>query len=106
MCMIALHPIHLRKVKGILARQVPEFEVLVYGSRANGTAKAHSYLDLAVITDSPLAESRVEKLSMAFAGARLPFKVDTVDWAASGKDFRRVIKKTGVHIQRVPAKKR
>jgi len=98
--MIDLKPNHLRKVKDILAGHVPEFDVLIYGSRADGSAKAHSYLDLAVMADNPLAPPRLEKLSAAFTAASFPFRVETVDWAATGQGFRKVIKKTGVLIQK------
>lgn len=97
--MIDLKPNYLKKVKGILAGHVPEYDVLVYGSRADGSAKTRSYLDLAVLTSSPLLPQRLRDLSDAFAGAGLPFNVETVDWAATGKDFRKVIKKTGILIQ-------
>ena len=80
--MIDLKPDHLKKVKRILAGNVPEYEVLCYGSRAEGTAKKFSYLDLAVMTLQPLPPLRLEKLSTAFAGAGFPFRVETVDWAA------------------------
>ncbi|HAH30837.1 MAG TPA: hypothetical protein DCL44_00825 [Elusimicrobia bacterium] len=103
--MIDLKPNYLQKVKKILAGHMPEFDVLVYGSRADGTAKKYSYLDLAVLTERPLAAPRLENLSAAFTAAGLPFRVETVDWAASGKDFRKVIKKTGVLIQRLPTKR-
>lgn len=102
--MINLKPNFLKKVKGILAGHVPEYDVLVYGSRAGGSAKAHSYLDLAVMADNPLAALRMENLSVAFNKAGFPFRVETVDWAATGKDFRKVIKKTGVLIQTSPKK--
>jgi len=97
--MIDLKLSHLRKVRNILAGHVPEFDVLVYGSRAEGTAKKYSYLDLAVLTERPLAAARLEGLSMAFTAAGLPFRVETVDWATIGSSFRSVIKKTGVIIQ-------
>jgi type I restriction enzyme S subunit len=102
--MIDLEPNYLRKVKRILAGHVPEFDVLVYGSRVEGTAKTHSYLDLVVITDHPLVASRLEGLSAAFTAAGLPFKVEIVDWATIGKSFRKEIKKNGVLIQRFPVK--
>ena len=102
--MIDLKPIFLKKVKGILAGHMPEFDVLVYGSRAEGTAKKFSYLDLAVITEKPLVLPRLEKMAAAFAAADLPFRVETVDWAATGSAFRKVIKKTGVLIQPSPKK--
>ncbi|MCX5784275.1 MAG: nucleotidyltransferase domain-containing protein [Elusimicrobia bacterium] len=102
--MIDLKPNYLRKVKGILAGHVREFDVLVYGARVEGTAKTHSYLDLVVMTDHPLVASRLDSLSAAFAAAGLPFRVEIVDWAVIGKSFRKEIKKNGVLIQRFPAK--
>jgi predicted nucleotidyltransferase len=98
--MVDLKPLHLKKVKSILAGHVPEYDVLIYGSRANGSSKPRSYLDLAVLTAAPLVPQRLEKLTTAFAEAGLPFGVDTVDWAATGKDFRKEIKKTGVLLRR------
>jgi len=102
--MIDLKPDHLKKVKRILAGNVPEYEVLCYGSRAEGTAKKFSYLDLAIMTPLPLSPVRLEKLSAAFAGAGLPFRVETVDWAATGKDYRKEIKRTGLVIQKPSGK--
>lgn len=102
--MIDLKPVFMRKVKTILAGHVPEFDMLVYGSRAEGTAKKYSYLDLAVITGKPLVTARLEKMAAAFKAADFPFRVETVDWAATGSDFRKVIKKTGVLIQQSPKK--
>ncbi len=102
--MIDLKPVFLKKVKRILAVNVPECDVLVYGSRADGTAKQYSYLDLAVIADKPLPGPRLEKMAAAFAAASFPFRVETIDWAATGSSFRKEIKRTGVLIQH-PTKK-
>lgn len=102
--MIDLKPVFLKKVKHILAGNVPEFDVLVYGARAVGKANAHSYLDLAVMSDKPLVAPRLEKMEAAFKSAGLPFRVETIDWAATGSAFRREIKKTGILIQSSPKK--
>ncbi|OGS12542.1 MAG: hypothetical protein A2234_06220 [Elusimicrobia bacterium RIFOXYA2_FULL_58_8] len=102
--MIDLKPNFLKKIKSILAGHVPECDVLVYGSRAGGNAKTHSYLDLAVMGETPLTAPRLEQLAAAFHKAGFPFRVETVDWAATGKDYRKVIKKTGVLIQTSPKK--
>ena len=102
--MINLKADQLKKVKGILAGHVPECDVLVYGSRADGSAKAHSYLDLAVMAVTPLTALRLEKLTVAFDKAGFPFRLEAVDWAATGKDYRKEIKKTGVLIQTCPKK--
>jgi len=97
--MIDLKPVYLKKVKKILSGNVPECEVLVYGSRAAGTAKTYSYLDLAVMSDKPLAAPRLEKMTADFKAAGFPFRVETICWASTGPSFRKEIKKTGVPIQ-------
>jgi len=102
--MIDLKPIFLRKVKNILAGNVPEYDVMVYGSRADGTAKKYSYLDIAVMSDKPLVPTRLEKLSSEFTAAGLPFRVETICWASTGASFRKEIRKTGVLIQNSPKK--
>jgi len=102
--MIDLKPAYLKKVKGILSTNVPEFDVLVYGSRAGGVNKKHSYLDLVVMSDKPLAAARLEKLEAAFKGAGLPFRVETICWAATGSAYRKEMKKTGVLIQETKKK--
>lgn len=102
--MIDLKPAYLKKVKKILSGNVPEYDVLVYGSRADGTAKTYSYLDIVVMSDKPLVPARLEKLATEFKAAGLPFRVETIDWGATGVSFRKEIKKTGVLIQQSPKK--
>ncbi len=102
--MIDLEPVFLKKVKAILKARVPEFDVLVYGARAAGVSKAHHYLDLLVMSDKPLSEARLGKLSDAFKAAGFPFRVETVCWAATGPSYRKEMKKTGVLIQKAKSK--
>ncbi|OGR41657.1 MAG: hypothetical protein A2X35_12330 [Elusimicrobia bacterium GWA2_61_42] len=102
--MIDLKPIFLKKVKGILASNVPEFDVMVYGARAGASAKKFSYLDIVVMSDKPLSAARLEKLEAAFKAASFPFRVESICWAATGPSFRKEIKKTGVLIQTAPKK--
>ncbi len=98
--MIDLKPAYLNKVKKVLSGNVPECEVLVYGSRADGTSKTYSYLDLVIMADKPLGAARLEKIAAAFKTAGLPFRVETIDWAATGSAFRKEIKRTAVVIQK------
>lgn len=102
--MLDLKPAVMRKIIKVLSGNVPEYEVLAYGARATGTANQHSYLDLAVMSDTPLGEARLSKLSADFAAASLPFRVETVDWAATGASYRKEIKRTAVTL-RPPVKK-
>ena len=89
--MIDLRPDHLELVKGILARQVPGYEVRVFGSRVTGKAKPHSDLDLVVMTASPLPPLRLADLKDAFSDSDLPFRVDVLDWQTLSVEFRAFI---------------
>jgi type I restriction enzyme S subunit len=82
---------HLAIVRDILSRVVPEAEVRVFGSRATGTAKPHSDLDLALKADGKIDKKILRELQTAFEESDLPFRVDAVDMAAISENFRAII---------------
>lgn len=88
---IDMRPDHWAIVRDILCKHVPGREVWAFGSRARGTAKRYSDLDLAVITDEPLPVAVMAALVDDFSESDLPWRVDVVDWAVTGAAFRRVI---------------
>ncbi|MBI1757583.1 MAG: nucleotidyltransferase domain-containing protein [Fimbriimonas ginsengisoli] len=96
---IDLKPEHWLIVAQILAEQVHDKEVWAFGSRAMGTAKEYSDLDLAVIGDEPLGLSLSASLAESFSESLLPFKVDVVDWATTSPTFRELIRRDRVVIQ-------
>jgi type I restriction enzyme, S subunit len=83
-------------VHAILKRQVPQYAVWAFGSRATWKAKPFSDLDLAIITPQPLSLSTSAALTDDFADSDLPFKVDIVDWAATSAAFRKIIERDKV----------
>lgn len=87
-------------VRDLLQAHVPQYEVWAFGSRAKGTAKPYSDLDLAVITDQPLSLAVNAALSDAFGESDLPWRVDVVDWATTSESFRKIIERDRVLIQR------
>lgn len=97
--MIDIQPDHLQIVKAILKRHVPTAEVRVFGSRNTGTAKDHSDLDLAVVSDGPLDFRTKALLEESFEESDLPFRVDVVDWAAVSENFLRIIERKYVVVQ-------
>jgi len=97
--MVDLRPDHLEIVKRILAERVPEYQVRAFGSRARWTAKDTSDLDLVVMTDAPLGLARLADLCEAFSESDLPFRVDVLDWAATGVEFREIIEQDDAVIQ-------
>lgn len=96
---LTMRPEHWRIVCDILRRHVPQAEVWAFGSRATGTAKPYSDLDLAIVTDQPLPLATRAALVEAFSESDLPWKVDLVDWATTGQPFRRIIERDKLIVQ-------
>ena len=97
--LIDLQPDHWAIVREILQRNVPQYEVWAFGSRATRTAKKFSDLDLAIITDTPLSLDVSASLSNDFSESDLPWKVDVVDWATTSESFRNIIEQAKVVVQ-------
>jgi predicted nucleotidyltransferase len=100
---IDLNPGQLAEVRGILARYVSEYEVVVFGSRANGSARKFSDLDLALIGNHALPLRRLAELRDALSESRLPIMVDVLDWHALTAEFRRLVLSRFETIQVAPS---
>lgn len=94
--MIYLHPDHLKIIHRILNKYLSNSSsVWVFGSRAKGTARKYSDLDLAIDVDQqPLSLSMMTSILDDFEESDLPYKVDKVDivdWNTISDEFRRTI---------------
>ncbi len=69
----------------------PHAKVGVFGSRAKGTARRGSDLDLMVDAGQRLPHPSLLKLSIAFEESALPIRVDVVDWNAIADGFRMAV---------------
>lgn len=94
-----MKPEHWAIVRGILQQHATGHEVWAFGSRAKGTAKPYSDLDLAIITTEPLSLAQGAALADAFADSELPWRVDLVDWACTDEAFRKIIERDRVAVQ-------
>ncbi len=97
---IDVTPSQWATIAAILSQGVPDAEVWAFGSRAKGTARARSDLDLVIRADKPLTLLQLANLGEAFSESDLPFKVDVVDWAATQENFQRII--TAHHVVVTP----
>lgn len=86
-----VEPRHWAIIQNILKQHVPGFEVWAFGSRTKGTAKPHSDLDLAVITQQPLSLQMQVALAEAFSESDLPWRVDVLDWSTTQDTFKHLI---------------
>jgi predicted nucleotidyltransferase len=77
---IDLRPEDRKIVVGILREHVPAITIVyVFGSRARGTTRRTSDLDLAIDAGGPLTRTQASDLADAFEDSDLPYKVDIVD---------------------------
>ena len=97
--MIDVRPDLWEIVRDILQDHIPQHTVWAFGSRARGTAKPPSDLDLAVICTEPLSLNVSAALANAFAESDLPWRVDVVDWATTSNTFREIIERDKVVVQ-------
>ena len=100
---IAIQPDEWSIVHDILQKHVPDHAVWAFGSRATGTAKKFSDLDLAIIAARPLSLDLCASLSDDFSESDLPWRVDVVDWASTSDVFRKIIERDKVVIQQPAA---
>jgi predicted nucleotidyltransferase len=66
-------------------------KVSVFGSRAKGTHRATSDLDLAVDGGGPITMATRAALEFAFSESALPYRVDIIDLATVDRRFRQAI---------------
>lgn len=83
-------------VQAILDSQVPHARVLAFGSRAAGTPRKYSDLDLAIIQPERLTLHTISRLKMAFEDSDLPICVDVVDWNQADSEFKAMVVKQGM----------
>ena len=89
---IDLTPHDLVILQPILAALLPpDTAAFVFGSRAAGTARRYSDLDLALRSRTPLTLEHVGRLRNALSESDLTIKVDVVDLATLDQTFLRLI---------------
>lgn len=100
--MLDLAPHHLKIVEGILRDHLPTHIVWAFGSRTKATARKHSDLDIAIISETPLSFTQLGAIQEAFSDSDLPFRVDVVDWATAAPGFRAIVERDRVVLQSPP----
>ena len=93
---LQLAPAHLNMVQAILGDHVPHARVLAFGSRAAGTPRKYSDLDLAIIQPEPLTLRTISRVKSAFKDSDLPICVDVVDWNQADSEFKAMVARQGM----------
>lgn len=90
-----------QEVTKILNRYAPEYHVLAYGSRVNGTSHAGSDLDLVIRhPEQPeLGCSSLSDITAALRESSIPISVDLHDWAQLPQELREEINRQFVLVK-------
>jgi len=96
---LALSSVELATVRSLLQRYLPGLEVRAFGSRARGSAKPSSDLDLLIISEAPLSPRSLALLADEFAESDLPFKVDVVESCTAAPAFLQQILDRSIAVQ-------
>lgn len=96
-----IQPEQLAIVQDLLKKHIPDREVLAFGSRARGTARKYSDLDLAIMGDEPVTPvSGYDRLKEDLIWSMLPFRVDLVEWARLSDDWMlKAVRRDGIPVQ-------
>jgi len=89
---------HIQLVRDILERNLSESVVWIFGSRAQGCAKPHSDLDLAIVSPPNPSALQISNLKLDFEDSNLPFRVDIVVWSELDANFQRIIEQNHLVI--------
>ena len=100
---VDLRPDLIDQVLAVLSSEVPDAEVWAFGSRAKGTARKNSDLDLAIVGSVAIPVRVMNRLRRAFEDSRIPFQVDLVDWQRLDDDFREVVRRDHVVLRTTQA---
>lgn len=87
---VGLNDLHRKMVVDLLNHYIPNTRVWIYGSRAKGTARPASDLDMIAFTQ-PDQTLQVSDLKEAFEESNLPFRVDLFVWDEVPDTFRKTI---------------
>lgn len=91
---IALTSGQVELIKGLIKDEFPKAKVYLFGSRANGTAKKYSDVDLAIDNKQKIDFTKLSILQEKIAD-KLPYLVDLVDLNSVSGEFRGVVLKGG-----------
>ena len=96
--MMLEHDPYLDRIRDIVLDALSGYAVTVYlfGSRARGSARRASDVDIAVEAREPLPPRVLARLRERLEESTVPYRVEIVDFASAGDDLRMRIKQEGV----------
>lgn len=84
-------------IKSIITKYLSEYDLYLFGSRAKGTAREYSDIDLAISSKelNSLIKSQIE---IDFENSLIPWKIDVVDLNNIDDNFKSLIENTMIKL--------
>lgn len=87
----------LEEARAIVRRELAGLpvEIYLFGSRATGTARTSSDLDIGVLPTGPVPADTLARLHERFEESTIPYDVDVVDLSHVSPEFRERVRREG-----------
>jgi len=90
---------HEKTLSRILGERIPDREVYLVGSRANGNAVRFSDIDLWIAGGPPLSPKERTRLRMALEESDLPYRTDLIEESSLSQERREEFLREGVRLR-------
>lgn len=95
--MVDLEEKYIIFIKTIIEKYLNDYELFLFGSRAKGTARKYSDIDIALSAKN-LTEQIKNKIEFELENSTLPYKVDVADLNKISNEFRDLIKNSMIKL--------
>ena len=92
-----LNPVYQKMIIDFIDRYVPQGKVILFGSRATGTARQGSDIDIAIDAGQKITDGSIGRLRLAIEEElNVPIKVDLSDFYDLPESFQKVVREKGI----------
>lgn len=75
---------------------LPEAKIILFGSRARGTASKWSDIDIALDGGKPLPSVKVDEIKSVLQATNIPYKIEIVDFHMVTEQMKEAILQEGI----------
>jgi len=79
----------IKLIKSTLEHQLPTgYKAFIFGSRAQGTSRQYSDIDLGILGKTKLPTSKIAHIKNDLEDSNLPYRVDLIDFTTVTNKFK------------------
>lgn len=95
--MVNLEDKYIKLLKEIISKYLVNYQLYLYGSRAKGTARRFSDVDIA-INSLELNSLILSKIKFDIEESTIPYSVDILDYNSISEDFKNLISSSLIQL--------